>query len=81
MLPLILAAVGGYFIADSLKDKVVMADGGYMAESTNNELAQYIIHLSNEKANTTSKAKIDMLNKDIEEVKQELSKRKQNKTK
>jgi hypothetical protein len=80
MIPLILAAVGGYFIADSIKKEKSMADGGYMAESTNNELAQYIIHLSNEKENATSKAKIDMLNKDIEEVKQELRKRK-NKTK
>ena len=39
MIPLILAAVGGYFIADSVKDKKVFANGGYTTSKSDRMLA------------------------------------------
>ena len=80
MLPFILAAVGGYFIGDSIQ-KSVFADGGEIKpykNATNNELAEYIVYLTNCKVGTDDADELSTINKIREEVKEELQSRKKN---
>ena len=66
MLPLIIAAVGGYLIADSRKSVTKMADGGRFSDYSNDALKDMIINLSRYEDNKEI----------IDSVKEELERRK-----